>query len=95
MGAPNEQVTREELLALHEQFREVKHSVNNALAVVMALSELAERNPSHYEKLSKAVLTRGPDIVASLQQFGSLLAATAKGPEAAGGGQPAPTSGVF
>jgi two-component sensor histidine kinase len=62
-------MTREELLALHDQFREIKHNINNTLAVIMALSELAQRNPAHYEKLAKAVLQRGPEVVSSLQEF--------------------------
>jgi hypothetical protein len=65
----NSSVPSSELLALHERFREIKHSVNNTIAVMMALSELAQRNPSHYEKLTQAVLTRCPDIVSQLQGF--------------------------
>jgi two-component sensor histidine kinase len=74
-------ITREELVALHEKFREIKHSINNSLAVLMALSELAQRNAAQYEKLGKTVLTRGPDIVNQLQEFQSLLYAKIK-PEA-------------
>jgi two-component sensor histidine kinase len=66
-------LTREELQALHENFREIKHSINNTLAVVMALSELAQRNPAHYEKLAKAVLSRGPEVVHQLQDFQNKL----------------------
>jgi hypothetical protein len=65
----NSSVPSSELVALHERFREVKHSVNNAIAVMMALSELAQRNPTHYEKLAQAVLTRCPEIVSQLQSF--------------------------
>ena len=65
----NSSVPSSEILALHERFREVKHSVNNTIAVIMALSELAQRNPTHYEKLTQAVLTRCPEIVAQLQGF--------------------------
>ena len=72
------QFTREELQALHEQFREIKHDINNTLAVVMALSELAQRNPAHYEKLAKAVLTRGPEVVQALQDFQTALSAKLK-----------------
>ncbi len=86
-------INREELLALHEKYREIKHSINNSLAVVMALSELAERNPEHYAKLSKTVLTRCPNIVSQLQDFQKALMGVIN-PETAG--QPAPpTSGVF
>jgi len=66
-------ITREELQALHDQFREIKHNINNTLAVIMALSELAQRNPAHYEKLAKAVLQRGPEVVTSLQDFQNKL----------------------
>jgi hypothetical protein len=86
------EMSREELQAIHEKFREVKHDINNTLAVIMALSELAQRNPAHYEKLAKAVLSRGPDVVSKLQEFQTLLAAKLKD------GTPpssAPTSGVF
>jgi hypothetical protein len=92
-SAPFE-MTREELQAIHEKFREVKHDINNTLAVIMALSELAQRNPSHYEKLGKAVLTRGPNVVQMLQDFQTLLTAKLKPDD----GQPPashPTSGVF
>ena len=93
-SAPFE-MTREELQAIHEKYREVKHDINNTLAVIMALSELAQRNPAHYEKLAKAVLTRGPDVAQKLQDFQTMLGAKLKD----GGAIPpiggAPTSGVF
>ena len=88
------EMTREELIAIHDKYREVKHDINNTLAVIMALSELAQRNPAHYEKLAKAVLTRGPDVVQKLQDFQTMLGAKLK----EGGAPPtssAPTSGVF
>ena len=64
---------RDDFVSLNEKFREVKHSINNSLAVIMALSELAQRNSQHYEKLSKTVLSRCPDIVAQLQDFSRAL----------------------
>jgi hypothetical protein len=84
-------MTRAELEAMHEKYRELKHNINNTLAVIMALSELAQRNPAHYEKLAKAVLTRAPEVVQSLQDFQSLLAGKLKGEVP----PPAPPSGVF
>lgn len=92
MATPFE-MTREELEALHNKYREVKHDINNTLAVIMALSELAQRNPAHYEKLAKAVLTRGPDVVQKLQDFQSQLGAKLKGEDSPPAS--APTSGVF
>ena len=69
------QMTREELQTLHDQFRDTKHTINNTLAVIMALSELAQRNPTHYDKLAKAVLSRGPEVVQMLQDFQTALGA--------------------
>lgn len=86
------EMTRAELEAMHEKYRELKHNINNTLAVIMALSELAQRNPAHYEKLSKAVLTRAPEVVQSLQDFQGLMQAKLKGGEVQ---PPAPASGVF
>jgi DNA-binding ferritin-like protein len=71
-------VSREELVEMAERFREIKHSVNNSLAVIMALSELAQRNPQHYEKLAKTVLSRSPEIVQQLQEFSKSLNDKAK-----------------
>ena len=78
MSDPNPQPNREELESLHEKFREIKHSINNTLAVIMALSELSQRNPAHYEKLAKAVLQRGPEVVQQLQDFQAALNAKLK-----------------
>jgi len=61
--------TSKEIPDLCEKFREVKHSINNSLAVIMAFSELAQRNPVHYEKLAETVLTRCPEIVTLLEDF--------------------------
>ena len=66
-------MSREDLQELYDMFREIKHGINNTLAVVMALSELAQRNPAHYEKLAKAVLQRGPEVVQQLQDFQAKL----------------------
>lgn len=62
-------ITREELDALLLKYREVKHSVNNHIAVLMALSELSQQNPNHVEKLIKATLERSPQIVSLMQNF--------------------------
>ena len=87
------QITREEFEVLHEHYRKLKHDINNTLAVIMALSELSQRNPAHFEKLAKAVLTRGPEVVNALQEFQGLLGAKMKGEAAPA--TPPPSSGVF
>ena len=65
----NAPVSYAELLELHTKFRAVKHSACNALAVVMALSEMAERNPAYVEKLTKTVLSKSPQMVTELRSF--------------------------
>ena len=35
-------VTRSELLALSDQFRDTKHNINNVFAVLLAMAELSE-----------------------------------------------------
>ncbi|MEI6350006.1 MAG: hypothetical protein WCP06_02740 [Verrucomicrobiota bacterium] len=71
--------TEEEWRRLRSEFSELKHSVNNALAVFMALSELAQRNPANFEKLTKSIGTRTPEIVAVMQKFHELLDRKAPG----------------
>jgi hypothetical protein len=86
-------MTREDLQALLDKFRELKHGINNTLAVIMALSELSQRNPVHFEKLANAVLQRGPDVVQGLQDFQNALNSKLRPP---GEESPAfPSSGVF
>jgi hypothetical protein len=62
-----------DVVDLHEKFRKVKHDINNTLAVIMALSELGQRNPTYLEKLAKAVLQRGPEVVDILQNYQAAL----------------------
>lgn len=67
--------TRAEIEAMHEKFRSVKHSACNALAVMMALSEMAQRNPAYVEKLTSTVLSKSPQMVTELRQFDDELRA--------------------
>ena len=62
-------ISQEELAELQKKFSEIKHSINNALAVMMALSEMSQRRPDYSEKLASTVLTKAPQIVSSLQEF--------------------------
>jgi hypothetical protein len=73
MSDPAAVVTAEELGQLQKKFSEIKHSINNALAVMMALSEMSQRRPDYAEKLASTVLTKAPQIVSSLQEFTQAL----------------------
>jgi hypothetical protein len=73
MSEPAGNLTSEELAQLQRKFSEIKHSINNALAVMMALSEMSQRRPDYSEKLASTVLTKAPQIVSSLQEFTQAL----------------------
>ena len=66
-------ISQEELVVLQKKFSEIKHSINNALAVMMALSEMSQRRPDYAEKLASTVLAKAPQIVTSLQEFTQAL----------------------
>jgi hypothetical protein len=66
-------IPQEELAQLQKKFSEIKHSINNALAVMMALSEMSQRRPDYSEKLASTVLSKAPQIVTSLQEFTQTL----------------------
>jgi hypothetical protein len=73
MNEPNRTISPEEMVQLQKKFSEIKHSINNALAVMMALSEMSQRRPDYAEKLATSVLSKAPQIVSSLQEFTQLL----------------------
>jgi hypothetical protein len=73
MNDTNRALSREELVQLQKKFSEIKHGINNALAVMMALSEMSQRRPDYAEKLASTVLSKAPQIVSSLQEFTALL----------------------
>lgn len=73
MSETERTINQAELHELQKKYSEIKHSVNNALAVMMALSEMSQRRPDYAEKLATTVLTKAPQIVSSLQEFTTLL----------------------
>jgi hypothetical protein len=85
MSETPQAITREEMDALVLKYREVKHSVNNHIAVLMALSELSQQNPQHVEKLIKATLERSPQIVSLMQNFQRDLSAKPQAPTTGAG----------
>jgi hypothetical protein len=73
MNEPNRPLSPEELAQLQKKFSEIKHSINNALAVMMALAEMSQRRPDYAEKLATTVLAKAPQIVSGLQEFTQVL----------------------
>ncbi len=47
MSDPARAISHEELVELQKKFSEIKHAINNALAVMMALSEMSQRRPDY------------------------------------------------
>ena len=86
MSETDRSISQDEIVQLQKKFSEIKHSINNALAVMMALSEMSQRRPDYAEKLATTVLAKAPQIVSSLQEFTQALneQADAK-PSVAGG----------
>ena len=74
MSEPARELTTEDFAELQRKFSEIKHSINNALAVMMALSEMSQRRPDYSEKLATTVLAKAPQIVSNLQEFTQALA---------------------
>jgi hypothetical protein len=73
MSETDQTISYEELVQLQKKFSEIKHSINNALAVMMALSEMSQRRPDYAEKLAATVLSKAPQIVSGLQEFTQAL----------------------
>jgi hypothetical protein len=73
MSETDQTISHEEFVQLQKKFSEIKHSINNALAVMMALSEMSQRRPDYAEKLATTVLSKAPQIVSGLQEFTQAL----------------------
>ena len=73
MSDADRTISHEELVELQKKFSEIKHAINNALAVMGALSEMSQRRPDYSEKLASTVLTKVPQIVSSLAEFTQAL----------------------
>jgi hypothetical protein len=76
MTEPARTISQDGLAELQQKFSEIKRSINNALAVMMALSEMSRRRPDYAEKLATTVTTvstKASQIVSSLQEFAQAL----------------------
>ena len=66
-------ITHEELVVLNEKYREVKHDINNSIAVLMAMAEMSRFKDEYKEKLAETVCTRTPQIVEKMQEYQKML----------------------
>ena len=65
--------TREQLEALYQNLRTIRHAINNNVAVIMAMAELTQRNPAQCQKLTQICLDKAPQIAASIGAFTELF----------------------
>jgi hypothetical protein len=64
---------QEEIVELQEKFWEIKKTINNWLAGMMALSEMSQGRPEFSEKLASKVLEWVPQTVLRLREFTQAL----------------------
>ena len=64
---------QKQLEMLHQNLRTVRHSINNHVAVIMAMAELTQRNPTQSQKLSQICLEKGPQIADAIGGFTELF----------------------
>jgi hypothetical protein len=67
------QQLNQQLAALHQNLRTVRHAINNNVAVIMAMAELSQRNPAQCQKLSQLCLEKAPQIAAAIGGFMELF----------------------
>jgi hypothetical protein len=67
------QQLRRQLEVLYQNLRTVRHSINNDVAVIMAMAELSQRNPAQCQKLVQLCLEKAPQISASMSGFSELF----------------------
>ncbi len=72
LGAPNEEM-REQLMMLYQNLRNVRHSINNHVAVIMAMAEWSQRHPEQTEKLTRMCIEKSPQIVMAMRGFSDLF----------------------
>lgn len=51
------------------EYQGTRHNLKNLLAVMMAMAELAERNPAHIARLIQCVLEKGPEMVQDMENL--------------------------
>jgi hypothetical protein len=62
-----------QMQALHQNLRTVRHTINNNVAVIMAMAELTQRNPAQCPKLAALCLEKAPQIAAAIGGFSELF----------------------
>ena len=69
---PNDEMM-EQLMMLYQNLRNVRHSINNHVAVIMAMAEWSQRHPEQSEKLTRMCIEKSPQIVMAMRGFSDLF----------------------
>jgi len=72
------QELQQQLVTLHQNLRTMRHTVNNHLAVIMAMAELSQRNPAQYARFSQMCLEKAPQITSAIAKFSEMMDAAVK-----------------
>lgn len=67
---------QKQLQDLYQNLRQVRHGINNDVAVIMAMAELSQRNPVQCQKLIQLCLEKAPQISSSIGGFAELYIGT-------------------
>ena len=59
---------------LNQQLRTVRHTVNNDVAIIMAMAELSQRNPAHTDRLRGVCMEKAPNIATLFRNFSDVFA---------------------
>ena len=70
--APSEEMM-EQLMMLYQNLRNVRHTINNHVAVIMAMAEWSQRHPEQSEKLTRMCIEKSPQIVMAMRGFSDLF----------------------
>lgn len=68
----------EQMMMLYQNLRTVRHTINNHVAVIMAMAEWSQRHPEQSEKLTRMCIEKSPQIVMAMRGFSDLFEGTLK-----------------
>lgn len=63
----------EKLMMLYKNLRNVRHTIHNHVAVIMAMAEWSQRHPEQSEKLTRMCIEKSPQIVMAMRGFSDLF----------------------
>jgi hypothetical protein len=71
--AQSQEEVMEQLMMLYQNLRNVRHTINNHVAVIMAMAEWSQRHPEQSDKLTRMCIEKSPQIVMAMRGFSDLF----------------------